>query len=612
MKDTGFEPLKIAICSGKGGTGKTTVALSLAWTLGQADEFKMPVRVLDCDVEEPNCHLFLRGNYQAPQPVNAEKPLFDMNKCIGCGKCANKCRYNAIAVVKGKPLVFNDMCHSCGVCMAICAHDAISLQSVTIGDILLDETHRPFSFAYGRLNIGESQSPAVITELQKLALNNGLTIIDGPPGTACSTVKAIAAAHMVILVTEPSPFGAHDLKLALNLCNELQKPCAIIINRSDENDEIIENLAILHDVPVAGRIPFKREYARACSDGLILTAEYPGLRAEIMSCFSRVLHEAKIPVRHESAAVCNEQPLPITANRGESKNNFQEVTILSGKGGTGKTTVAAAFAALAESRVFADCDVDAANLKLLLHGKILYASTLSLGTLAVISPAKCSKCGKCEHACKFGAISHDAISGHYKVSDLHCEGCGLCIEICPDKAISERKAETGKLMLSESSKGTLVHADLATAAENSGKLVSMVRDLAFAITDQQKKDWLICDGPPGTACPAIASVTGTDRVILVTEPSVAALHDLERACKLVKHFGLTPEIIINKADINGTVARKIHDLADKCGYRVVGEIPFDESVKEAIKVGVPIIDFNNGPASLALSNIWKKIKETRK
>ncbi|MDD3146011.1 MAG: ATP-binding protein [Candidatus Riflebacteria bacterium] len=604
--------MKIAICSGKGGTGKTTVTLSLAWTLGQADEFTMPVRVLDCDVEEPNCHLFLRCNYAAPQPVNAEKPVFDMTKCIGCGRCANKCRYNAIAMVKGTPLMFNDMCHSCGVCAAVCPHDAITLKPEPIGDILTDDSFKPFSFAYGRLNVGESQSPMVIGKLQKLSPEGFLTLMDGPPGTACSAVKTISGAEKVILVTEPSPFGAHDLKLALNLCNELQKPCAVFINRSDENDTIIEELAKIHQVPVIGRIPFRREYARACSEGLILAAEYPSLRAEIIASFSRLLHDAAIPLRHVDSGASSAELSQTPSGAGSKNGNYQEITILSGKGGTGKTSVAGAFSALAESRVFADCDVDAANLKLLLSGKTLFSSSVSLSHQAVIDPLKCIKCGKCMESCRFEAIDRDPATGAFRVNELHCEGCGLCVEICPAKAISDKRNETGRLMMSDAGGGTLIHADLSTAAENSGKLVSMVRDLAFAVVDQQKKDWLISDGPPGTACPAIASVTGSDRVILVTEPSVAAMHDLERVIKLVRHFGLTPEIIINKADINGSVARRIHELAVSANSRVIGEIPFDESIKQAIKAGVPVIDFDrNSPASQAITSIWNKIKETR-
>lgn len=611
-KATGYKLMKIAICSGKGGTGKTTVSLSLAWTLGQSEEFTMPVNLLDCDVEEPNCHLFLHCDYQAPEAVFAEKPLFDLAKCIGCGRCANKCRYNAIAMVKGTPLVFNDMCHSCGVCAAVCSHGAIKLQPGQIGEILHAEKPQYFDFAYGRLKIGESQSPLVIGKLHRSAPAASVTLLDGPPGTACSAVKTIGAAEKVILVTEPTPFGAHDLSLALNLCNELQKPAAVIINRSDENDGLIEDIAREHGVPVIGKIPFSREYARACCEGRILAAEYPTLRPIFMSSFSRLINEAIIPIRYtlsdSSAMETGESPSSATSKDG----SYQEITILSGKGGTGKTSVTAAFATLADSRIFADCDVDAANLRLLLNGRNLFSSSVSLGSQAIIDPRKCRKCNKCLEACRFEAIEHDPDTGACRVRELHCEGCGLCIEICPNKAIKDQRSETGKLMMSEAGNGTLIHADLNTAAENSGKLVSMVRDLAFAVTDQKQKDWLICDGPPGTACPAIATVTGSDRVILVTEPSVAALHDLERAIKLVRHFGLTPEIIINKADINISVTRRIHDLASSHSYVVLGEIPFDESVKQSIKAGIPVIQYDrNCPASLALINIWNKIKETR-
>lgn len=607
MKDTGSDSFKIAICSGKGGTGKTTYALSLAWTLGKASEFLLPVKLLDCDVEEPNCHLFLRADYQQTEDVLAEKPVFDLDKCIGCGKCARKCRYNAIAVVKGKPIVFNDLCHSCGVCGAICPHDAISMKPQPIGKIFNDDSHRPFAFSYGLLDIGESQSPKVIDELLKHSLEKGVTIIDGPPGTACPTVKTLANADKVILVTEPTPFGAHDLSLALNLCSELKKPCAIVINRSDENDGLIEKLALSHQVSIVGRIPFKREYARVCSEGGILADEYPSLRESIINSFSELLSSATIPVRVEPAQIETDNSFKPAGNDVYSQDGYLEVTILSGKGGTGKTTVAGAFAALAENRIFADCDVDAANLRLLLSGKTLYAQDVRLGHEAVIDPFKCSKCGLCAEQCRFAAISQE--NGKFVVNSFLCEGCGLCVEICPCKAISEQEAETGKLMLSETDKGTLVHADLATAAENSGKLVSMVRDLAAATAEQQQRKWLISDGPPGTACPAIAAVTGTDRVILVTEPSVAALHDLERVMKLVRHFGLKPAIVINKADINPGVCHRIKALAETANAAVIGEIPFDETVKEAIKAGMPLTDFNDGPASKALKNIWNQLKE---
>ncbi|MFZ5951416.1 MAG: 4Fe-4S binding protein, partial [Candidatus Rifleibacteriota bacterium] len=459
MKDTGSDSFKIAICSGKGGTGKTTFALSLAWTLGKAAEFSLPVKLLDCDVEEPNCHLFLRSDCSNDR-VLAEKPVFDLEKCIGCGKCARKCRYNAIAVVKGKPLVFSDLCHSCGVCAVICPHDAIVLTGQPIGQVFEDREHRPFEFAYGLLNIGESQSPLVINELLKLSLENGVTIIDGPPGTACPTVKTISGADKVFLVTEPTPFGAHDLSLALNLCAELKKPCSIIINRSDENDDLIARLAAQHQIEIVGRIPFKREYARVCSEGGILAAEHPGLRESIIASFSALVSNARIPVRVEPLSIEADESYKVRSDEVSRVGNYTEVTILSGKGGTGKTTVAAAFSALAENRIFADCDVDAANLRLLFNGRTLYAKDIRLGHEAIIDPFRCSKCARCAEQCRFHAISQNPENGKFVVNPLLCEGCGLCREICPCKAISEKDAETGKLMLSETTKGMLIHADL--------------------------------------------------------------------------------------------------------------------------------------------------------
>lgn len=609
MKDTGCESFKVAVCSGKGGTGKTTLALNLAWTLAQASEFTLPVRLLDSDVEEPNCHLFLHCDYGNIQEVKAEKPEFNYEKCIGCGKCANKCRYNAIAVVKGKPIVFNDLCHSCGVCGEICPVDAIELKYKKIGNLCFDALHKPFSFAYGNLDIGESQAPMVIDKLMEKALENGLTVIDGPPGTGCPTVKTLNNSDKVILVTEPTPFGAHDLSLALNLCNELKKPCGVFINRSDENDKLIEDLAANHQVEILGRTPFKKEYARVCSEGTILASEYPSIREAVIKTFSNLLEKAKIPVRVEPEVLESSDSFKVPEQEDSQRAPYQEITILSGKGGTGKTTVSAAFASLADSRVFADCDVDAANLKLLLNGKILYKQKIRLGHEAEIDQLKCTKCGLCAEKCRFSAISTDPETRKVHINSFLCEGCGLCVEICPAKAIFEKTAETGDLMVSEAPQGTLVHADLATAAENSGKLVSMVRDLSAATTEQQNRSWLISDGPPGTACPAIASVTGTDRVILVTEPSVAALHDLERVSHLVHHFGIKPELIINKADLNPTMVHKIKAKADEINAVILGEIPFDETIKEAIKIGKPITEFNDGPASRALENIWNKVKE---
>lgn len=603
----------IAISSGKGGTGKTTYALSLAWTLGNSEEFELPITLLDCDVEEPNCHLFINAKPGKTTEVRVPKPVFDMELCDGCGICAEQCRYNAIAVVKGTPMAFEDMCHSCDLCKYVCPQNAISMKETVIGKILSSFDNAQFAFAYGKLNVGAVQSPDIITKLQeKFGDKAGVNLFDSPPGTACNAVQTLENSDTCILITEPTPFGANDLSLALDLTSHMGIKSSIVINRSEtSSDNIIDSMARKHGVPVVGRIPFSREYAEACSKGLILAAEFPGLRHEIINSFSRTLSEATVPVRSSSVfnVAATTDKLLTGANTSKS-SNFTELTVLSGKGGTGKTTVTAAFADLAPKLSAADSDVDAANLSLVMKGELLGAEAMLISNKAIVDQDKCTKCNKCLELCRFGAIEKS--KGSYHVIERKCEGCGLCVELCPAKAITEYKAETGYIMASKGAKGVLAHARLTTAAENSGMLVSKVRELAFSLANEHKSEWLLVDGPPGIACPAIATVTGTDRVVLVTEPTVAAVHDLERVMKLVKHFGINPEIIINKADINLAVVAQIKDLAKAQQCRVLGEIPFDENVKESIKAGVAITQFGKSEAGNALKAIWKTIEETQK
>ncbi len=611
MKATGSN-LQIAVCSGKGGTGKTAVALSLAYSLGKSKEFQLPVRLLDADVEEPNSHLFLSPGYNLKSEVVAVKPEWDMTKCIGCGKCAKKCRYNAIAVVKGQPILFPELCHSCGTCEAICPYDAINLIPEKIGEIHLDENLEPFSFGMGLLKIGESLAPKVIQTLKNHSLQEGITILDGPPGCACSAMTTIRGASGALLVTEPTKFGHHDLEATLKLCAQLSIPVAVLINRSDDGDSIIEELCREYSIKIAGKIPFSRDYATTCSKGNILSASHPEIAPIMLEAFKTLvtaIQENNIPVvpQKRSEVILHDQPI----TPGSGSSDYTEVTILSGKGGTGKTTVSAAFASLAPDRVFSDCDVDAANLHLLMGGKTWMRKEISAGQTAQINPRLCNNDGKCAEMCSFNAIHKDPQTGKFKVSEIECEGCGLCYEICPTKAISMIPAITGHLMSTQNNKGCLIHAELGTGAENSGKLVTVVRNQAIDYARQKSKKWIISDGPPGIACPAIASLTGTDHVIIVTEPSVAAIHDLKRILDLARHFGLKPEIIINKSDLYPSGTETIKKLANNNNYHVLGEVPFDESIKDSLNEGVAIVDYNSGPASMALKQIWNSFERNK-
>jgi len=511
-------------------------------------------------------------------------------------------------MVKGKPIFFPDLCHSCGMCEVVCPRSSVELRPQQIGEILLDEDKKPFSFAMGNLKIGESLAPKIIQSLKKYALDESINILDGPPGTNCPAINTISDSTAALLVTEPTRFGAHDLELALRLCSDLKIPAGIIINRSGDNESVIEDLADKYETSIIGKIPFRREYAECCSRGGILAEDYPELQEVLVECFSKLIDlvkENKYPksCATEKAVVLHERP--IITPRGHS--DYTELTVLSGKGGTGKTTVTASLSALARDRMFADCDVDASNLHLLMGGETWHRQKINIGISAKIDPSKCIACGKCASLCSFNAISKDVETGKFVVEESKCEGCGLCIEICPAKAITELEALTGYLMATHTERGELTHAELGIGADNSGKLVTLVRNLAADQAHKSGSEWLLVDGPPGIACPVIASVTGTDKVIIVTEPTIAGHHDLERVLDLVAHFGLSAGVIINKSDLNSEMVDKIIQTVRLKKCKIFGKIPFDESINEALKKGIPIVEYNDGKASRAIQEIWNNM-----
>ena len=611
MKDTGSN-FNLAICSGKGGTGKTTIALSLAHVLANSANISKPIKLLDFDVEEPNSHLFVSIKDEKRLSVTTEKPRWNMEKCISCGKCAKKCRYNAIALMKGKPILIDDLCHSCGTCELICPTDAIYFEHEEIGHIRHGSIG-PMDFAVGELNIGQALAPKVIAGLKQQFLPDGINIIDGPPGTACPAQKTIENSSACLLIAEPTRFGHHDLQLSLKLCNSLQVPTGILINKSSEDDNIIVDLAKEYNCQIVGKISNKRQYAEAVAAGKILSNEFPEIEEELLRAFSKLLDAAneksapQIPERELQHHLILKPEVTQTSDEIPT-----EITVLSGKGGTGKTTITASFAALSSSRNYSDCDVDAANLNLLLGGRTWKQEEVFAGSEAEISSIKCIACGKCSENCRFGAIYQDKTSGKFVVNPVACEGCGLCIEICPVHAITDYPAKTGDLMVGKKDNSQLVHAELVTGGENSGKLVTSVRNMAQKVSHEFPVDWILSDGPPGIACPTIAAISGTDRVILVTEPGVAAFHDLKRIIKLVRHFGLTAEIVINKADLNSDITAQIYDLTKHKGVKVLGEVPYDETINQALKQGTPVVKFNEGKASKAIQEIWKKVEGEKK
>ncbi|MBN2412922.1 P-loop NTPase [candidate division KSB1 bacterium] len=601
----------ITIASGKGGTGKTTFAVNLAYALSNQG---IRARLLDCDVEEPNDYLFVKPEFTETTPVTAMKPVLNEAKCTACGKCADACKYNAIAVVRNKVLIFDELCHSCGVCSYVCPENALSEKPQPIGEIQSADKG-PFFFAHGLLNIGEALAPNVVRSVKSYIDPEVVNIIDASPGTACPVVEATEGADVAVLVTEPTPFGLNDLKLAVGLTLKLGVPTGILINRSDGKDDIIAEYANQVGIPVIGRIPFKREYAEIYSNGDILAAVYSEFNNNMLTIYERIrsLQGTNVPpVPVEKVFPVNKksvQPFPSGDAAG-----FREITVISGKGGTGKTTVTAAFAQLAESKVLADNDVDAADLHLLLRPTIRESHEFSGGMSAKIDAEKCTACGLCAEACHFNAIRFDGQANSsydktYRIDEFSCEGCGLCPLVCPFQAISSETVVNGHWYVSITDFGPMVHARLGIAEENSGKLVTTVRNHAAKLARNLKLKNILADGPPGTGCPVIASVTGTDLVLIITEPTVSGVHDLERVLKLTNHFSVPAYVIINKSDLNEKQALRIETMAKEYNSQVVARIPFDRFVNEALMAGKTVIEYGKGPAFEAIKSSWDILKK---
>jgi len=285
---------------------------------------------------------------------------------------------------------------------------------------------------------------------------------------------------------------------------------------------------------------------------------------------------------------------------------MKQIVVISGKGGTGKSVITASFASLAKNKVMADCDVDAADLYLLLHPGVKETHEFSGGKTAFIEERACTQCGECQEACRFEAIVN------YVVDPISCEGCGVCFHICPEKAIKMLDNLSGKWFVSETKYGPFVHAKLGIAEESSGKLVTLVRQNAKLIAEKEKRDFVIIDGPPGIGCPVIASLSGVDIALIVTEPTLSGIHDLQRVAGVAHHFGIKGVVCINKYDLNFIVTRKIEEYCHNNNIGVVGKIPFDISVTEALVGGLPIVEYSNNHVTEEIKNLWEKILGTQR
>lgn len=280
---------------------------------------------------------------------------------------------------------------------------------------------------------------------------------------------------------------------------------------------------------------------------------------------------------------------------------MKELVIISGKGGTGKTTVLGCFAVLAANKVLADADVDAPNLHLLLSPEPLEESDYHGVDLAAIDEETCTKCGRCEEVCQFSAIRD------LRIQPRRCEGCGTCAVVCPEQAITMTPQVTGQLYLSRTRYGPLAHARLVAGGEASGKLVTEVRELTHRVAVERGADLILTDGSPGIGCPVIASLSGVEAALAVTEPTPSGLHDLERVLLVAAHFQVRSAVCVNKWDINPQLTEEIERLARAMGAVPLGRIPFDEAVAESTAEGIPVVEAANSPAARAVTKLWTQV-----
>ena len=276
-----MRPMIISVASGKGGTGKTTIATSLATVLGSS------AQLLDCDVEEPNCHILMKPVLQTCESITVPVPIVEMDKCTLCGKCGEVCRFSSIVVIGNQVLTFPEMCHGCGGCSLLCPEKAITEGCRELG-VIETGLAGPVEFVHGRLRIGEAMSPPLIRAVKEKINPHKLAILDAPPGASCPVIHTVMGSDFIILVTEPTPFGLHDLKIAVEAISHLAIPLGVILNRSDVGDREVHKFCVLKGIPLLAEIPHDRQIAEGYARGNLLVVSAPQYIGEFLEIFKKI------------------------------------------------------------------------------------------------------------------------------------------------------------------------------------------------------------------------------------------------------------------------------------------------------------------------------------
>jgi MinD superfamily P-loop ATPase len=598
--------MNIAITSGKGGVGKTFVAACLARVLSGPQS----VRYIDCDVEAPNAHLFLKPENarSEPQTLSCISGM-DPDKCTRCGRCAKACYFNALIVGKKTAMAFPELCRWCGACQAVCPTGALTVGRRTIGTVYHANADG-IDLHWATLAAGAGgMTVRLIKHIQQQPAGT-LTILDSPPGTSCAVVQTIRKADRVVLVSDPTRFGLHDLRLSVHLCRQMNIRPLVIVNRAGIGDiEYLRNWCQSVRVPVIAEIPDDRAIAECYSKGLLPVDHIDALK----TIFAQIADKLTAPeienlqpitVNNNKETVFHEQPPEITSAETYTDGAKPlEITVISGKGGTGKTSLSACFAQLA-SGVTADCDVDAADLHLLLDPHVLQSEPFSGGRAMSVDPDRCTACGACVNICQWQAPKQNGTT--VSIDTDACEGCGACLHVCPAGAIATRPTLDGRAYWSDTRVGRLSHAVLEPGKENSGKLVTRVRHTAAQRSSGASI--AVLDGSPGTGCPVIASIGGTAMAVIVTEPTVSGIHDLKRILELTRHFNIPAGVVINKADLNPSVRDDIAQYTHEQNAVLLGQLPYDKSFIDAQQHAQTILEYQLDSALAdAVRAIWNNV-----
>jgi MinD superfamily P-loop ATPase len=604
----------IAIASGKGGTGKTLVATNLAAALGAA--------YVDCDVEGANGHIFFKPEIAVRRSAAIEVPE-PTDACTGCGACAKVCRFGAMAALKSGVLVFNELCHSCGACLEACPSHALRWTTHVLGHVRLGRCRAGrgqwLPFADGELAVGQVRASTVIRQVKEAAPEATHTVLDCPPGCSCAVTEAVRGADLCLLVTEPTPFGLSDLEKAVGLVEHMGIPHAVILNRCDLGGADVHGFCASRGIPIVLEVPHDMAIASAYAVGHLLYAVNRRY-AEVFSTLAEALLDGLLPRRRPAAGpggeapdVLEEEPTP-RRPPDPAAIPLTRIAVVSGKGGTGKTSLAASLAVLGLGIAVADGDVDAANLHLVLFPQGEETHPFSGARLAVIDPQTCRGCGVCANECRFGAITLGDVA---TVDPLRCEGCGLCALVCPLAGTEEMPIRiqprlSGHAHAGKTAWGPMARGSLLAGGEASGKLVTLVRTLADEAAGRADAGQVLIDSSPGTGCPVNASLTGCDLAVVVTEPTQSGLHDLGRILDLAAWFRIRAMVVINKADLCAPVAEEIRGLCRRRHVEVVGEVPFDRGVPESLGRGI-VPALGTGPGAEALKHvctvIWDRFDE---